>query len=86
MAKEKIRLAVIGVGIIGESHLRTYRDIPEAEVVAICDINEERLNDVGDRFGIAHRYTHIGRMLAEEELGPRQGRACKERGSLEAAA
>ena len=68
MAKEKIRLAVIGVGIIGESHLRTYQDIPEAEVVAICDINEERLNNVGDRFGIAHRYTHIGKMLAEEEL------------------
>jgi len=68
MEKEKIRLAVIGVGIIGESHLRTYQGIPEAEVAAICDINEERLNSVGDRYGISHRYTHIGKMLAEEDL------------------
>ena len=68
MSKDKIRVAVIGNGIIGEAHLRNYQAIPEAEVAAICDINEERLNDVGERFGIARRYTHIGRMLAEEEL------------------
>ncbi len=68
MAKEKIRVAVIGNGLIGETHLRNYQKIPEAEVVALCDINEERLNDVGDRYGVARRYTHIGKMLAEEDL------------------
>jgi predicted dehydrogenase len=68
MAKDKIRVAVIGNGIIGEAHLQTYRNIPEAEVVAICDINEERLNDVGDRYGIARRFTHIGKMLLEDDI------------------
>ncbi|MBQ3816199.1 MAG: Gfo/Idh/MocA family oxidoreductase, partial [Clostridia bacterium] len=62
MAKDKIRVAIIGNGIIGEAHLSTYRNIPEAEVAAICDINEERLNDVGDRFGIKRRFTHIGKL------------------------
>lgn len=65
---EKIRIAVIGVGIIGESHLNTYRTIPEADVVAICDINEERLNYIGDKFGIARRFTHIGKMLEEDDI------------------
>lgn len=65
---EKIRVALIGCGIIGESHLQTYKSIPEAEVVAICDINEERLNDVGNRYGIARRFTHIGKMLECDDI------------------
>lgn len=65
---DKIRVAVIGVGIIGEAHLQTYAGIPEAEVVAICDIDEERLNDVGNRYGIARRFTHIGRMLECDDI------------------
>ena len=65
---DKVRIAVIGVGIIGESHLQTYKGIPEAEVVAICDINEERLNDVGNRYGIARRFTHIGKLLQEDDI------------------
>ena len=68
MAKEKIRIAVIGVGIIGEAHLKNYQSIPEAEVVAICDINEPRLNSVGERFGIARRFTHIGKLLQEDDI------------------
>ena len=32
MAKDKIRVAVIGNGIIGESHIQNYRGIPEAEL------------------------------------------------------
>ena len=68
MAKDKIRVALIGVGIIGESHLQTYRNSPEDEIAAICDINETRLNEIGDRYGISHRYTHIGKMLRDEEL------------------
>lgn len=65
---QKIRIAIIGVGIIGESHLNTYRNIPEAEVVAICDINEERLNYIGNKFGISRRFTHIGKMLEEKDI------------------
>ena len=65
---EKVKIALIGVGIIGEQHLETYAKIPEAEVVAICDINEERLNYIGDKFGIERRFTHIGKMLLEEDI------------------
>lgn len=65
---DKVRIAVIGNGIIGESHLATYQNIPEAEVVAICDINEERLNYIGDKYGIKRRFTHIGKLLAEPDI------------------
>lgn len=65
---EKIRIGVIGNGIIGEQHLQTYKGINECEVVAICDINEERLNYIGDKFGIERRFTHIGKLLQESDI------------------
>lgn len=65
MAKTKV--AVIGNGIIGEQHIATYKNIPDCEIEAICDINEERLNYIGDKYGIAKRYTHIGKMLRDED-------------------
>lgn len=64
----KIPLAVIGCGIIGEQHISTYADNPDAEVAAICDINEERLNAIGDKYNIARRFTHIGKLLREKDL------------------
>lgn len=65
---EKVRIAVIGNGIIGEQHLQNYAKIPEAEVVAICDINEERLNYIGDKYNIQRRFTHIGKLLLEQDI------------------
>ncbi len=36
-------------------------------MVAICDLDEKRLNDFGDEFGIATRYTDIHQMLDTEK-------------------
>ncbi len=65
---DKVRIGVIGNGIIGESHISGYQSIPDCEVVAICDINEERLNYIGDKYGIKRRFTHIGKMLLEKDI------------------
>ncbi len=51
-----LRAGVIGLGV-GEQHLRTYRRIPDCDVVAICDTNSEKLREVGDRYGIERRFT-----------------------------
>lgn len=67
MAK-KIRIGLIGCGIIGESHLETYKHVPDCEVVAVCDILEDRLNDVANRYGIERRFTNIGKLLAESDI------------------
>jgi len=65
---DKVRIGVIGNGIIGESHISGYRNVPGCEVVAICDINETRLNEIGDRYNIKRRFTHIGKMLQEADI------------------
>ena len=65
---KKIKIAVIGVGIIGDSHIKEYKNIADCEVAAICDINEARLAEIGDRYDVKRRFTHIGEMLREGDI------------------
>ena len=50
----ELRAGVIGLGV-GEAHLRAYQAIPGVEVAAICDIDPARLDEIGDRYGVARR-------------------------------
>ena len=65
---EKVRIGLIGAGNIANTHLNAYKSVPEAEIVAICDINEKHLNEPADKFGIEARYTSLEDMLASEKL------------------
>lgn len=65
---EKVRIGIVGTGGIGNAHLGAYRNVKDVQIVAACDINEERLNETCDKFGIEKRYLSITKMLANEEL------------------
>ncbi len=65
---DKVRIGFIGVGQIGKHHLDNYAKIPNAEVVAIADVNEAELNRVGERYGIADRYTNFREMLKRDDI------------------
>jgi len=65
---KEIQIGIIGCGIIAHQHMENYRNIPNCKVVAICDIDEQKLHQFGDRYGIAKRYTHIGKMLREADI------------------
>ena len=56
MLSGRIRLGVIGLGI-GRWHIESYLAIPEAKVIALCDIDEEKLRTAATRYGIARIYT-----------------------------
>ena len=63
------RIGVVGIGWWATfNHIPTIAQCPQAEVVAICDLDKERLDIAGERFGIAARYTDIDAMLAAEKL------------------
>lgn len=61
------RSAFLGCGGRARGHANAYKDITRSEMVAICDLNEERLQSFGDNFGIDHRYTDIHEMLEKEK-------------------
>jgi predicted dehydrogenase len=55
-ADGRIRVGVIGLGI-GRWHVESYLAIPEAKVVALCDIDQNRLRTAATRYGVAKIYT-----------------------------
>lgn len=63
----KIRVGVIGLGM-GRHHIAGYQAHPKAEVVAIADLDEARLKEIGDKFGISKRYPSGQQMLRAEKL------------------
>lgn len=65
---DKVRIGIIGVGMIGKHHLNQYKDIPEAEVVAICDNREDELASVSQQFGIAATYADYNELLKREDI------------------
>src|SRR5690349_3146011 len=36
-ADKKVRVAVVGLGFMGVTHLRAYQQLPDAQIVAVCD-------------------------------------------------
>lgn len=68
MANAKIRIGIIGTGIIGKAHLDQYAEIEGAEVVALCDINEQEARRVADKYGVTHVYTDYKDLLAREDI------------------
>src|SRR3989304_1759132 len=46
-----VRVGIIGLGFMGYTHFKVYKDTPNARVVAICDANDAKLK--GDWSSIA---------------------------------
>lgn len=63
------RIGIVGIGWWAtQMHIPTLQSGKDAVVAAICDLDEARVQAVGDRFGIAGRYTDVDAMLAAERL------------------
>ena len=43
-ASDRVRIAIVGVGSMGNNHLKWFAALPEVEVVALCDVDENHLN------------------------------------------
>jgi len=65
---EKVRIGVIGLGIMGEQYVRIYNAHPFAIVTAICTRNRERLEEMGSKYGIENRFTDYAELLAQKNV------------------
>ena len=61
------KTAMLGCGGRARGHADAYRFVKRGKLAAICDRNEERLNNFGDDFGISSRYTDLDEMLEKEK-------------------
>ena len=62
-----LNAAVVGAGVVSGTHLSALERNPRTTLVAICDIDEGRANDVATKHGIK-AYTDIDEMLESEDL------------------
>ncbi len=46
-----LKVGIVGVGNIGSIHAGVYKDNPNAEVVAVCDIIPEKADKAAEKFG-----------------------------------
>ena len=61
------KTAMLGCGGRARGHADAYRFVKGGKLAAICDMNEERLHNFGDEFGISSRYTDLDEMLEKEK-------------------
>lgn len=64
---KQVNVAMIGLGF-GAEFIPIYQAHPDANIHAICQRNETKLNEVGDRFGIERRYTKFEDVLADPQV------------------
>src|SRR5712692_9361991 len=61
------RVAVIGTGAMGRNHVRVYGEMPDAELLAVADLESTAVHHVAQTYG-ARAYTDYKKMLQREEI------------------
>ena len=67
--KQKVKIAVVGTGRMGSVHSRNIaRYIPEADLVALCDIRLEVAQAVADELGVKRVVKDYHDLLSDHEI------------------
>ena len=61
----KLNLAFIGIGRRGEVNLKA---MAEENIVAICDVDDKRLDVIGSKFSEARKYVDFRKLFQEEKI------------------
>ncbi len=67
MSNEKINIAIVGLGF-GAEFIPIYQKYNSANLVAICQRNKEKMDEIGDAFGIEKRYTSFDELLLDPDI------------------
>ncbi len=63
---DKVRLALLGAGGMANGvHYPSLAEMDDVEMVALCDMVEDKLNATADKFEIEGRYTDYKKMIEE---------------------
>jgi predicted dehydrogenase len=68
LGDRRLRIGIAGAGAISQFHLAGWRALPDVDLVAICDPDDDRAAARAAEFGIPTRYTDFAAMLAAERL------------------
>jgi len=66
---KKIKVGIIGMGYIGESHIEAVRRIGLCELYAIADTNAELAKAKAEYYGVEKCYNTVDEILADPDIG-----------------
>ncbi len=64
---KRVAVGVIGTGFWGENQVRVFRQSPMADLVAICDSNKKRAEEMGTKYSVPW-YSDLNKFLRVPEL------------------
>lgn len=63
-----MKCGILGAGVISTIHAKAIKEVPRAEIYAVCDTNLEKAKQLADEYGAKHVFTDLAEMLKLEEL------------------
>jgi predicted dehydrogenase len=66
--QEKLNLAIVGCGVIAQTHLSVLKKLNSVKVVAVCDTDEKKAIETSKKWRIDHYYSDFQKMLSNEDI------------------
>jgi predicted dehydrogenase len=67
MPDRTLNVAIVGLGF-GAEFIPIYQRHPQAHMYAICQRTRERLDEIGDAFGVESRYTNFDELIRDPQV------------------
>ena len=67
MSQDRFNIAIVGLGF-GAEFIPIYQRHPQAHLYAICQRRRDKLDAIGDAFGVAQRYTDYRELLRDPHV------------------
>lgn len=67
MTKGKVNVAIVGLGF-GAEFIPIYQRHPQANMYAICQRNRQKLDAIGDAFGVETRYSDFNELIRDPNV------------------
>jgi len=64
----KLKFAIVGAGVWGETHAYLYKEHPDVELSAICDLNIDKARALASKFDIPNVYDSHQEMLKKADI------------------
>ncbi len=68
MKVDKVKVGLVGLGLVSSAHIKGYLSHPNADVVAVCDLDEYQLERVARKFDVPRHYTSYDEMLTDTDI------------------
>lgn len=65
-----LKVAVVGMGGIGNTHADCYQKDELAELIAVCDVKKDKADAAAEKFGVPAYYSLKEMLAAHRRLNP----------------